>query len=140
MLVQGGAGAETLSGGASADTIIGGLGADTLTGGGGADLYRFTRGDSTFSATDLITDFQADDRLDFGLEPATAENAVVLTAATRNDAASQASAAFANSAIRYAAVQVGGTTVNLHCPRRLTIDLTRLKARNQEFRQPRPRQ
>ena len=111
MLIQGTAASETLSGGAGDDTIVGGLGADTLTGGGGRDVFRFAVSDSIFGAADQITDFQANDWLDFSLAPATATNAVVLTAGTLNDAASQASAAFANSAVLYAAVQVGG---NLH--------------------------
>ncbi|MGJ8521425.1 Serralysin [Carnimonas sp. R-84981] len=47
-----------LSGGAGNDILYGGAGADTLTGGSGADTFVYLdAGDSTASATDLITDF-----------------------------------------------------------------------------------
>jgi Ca2+-binding RTX toxin-like protein len=69
MIIDGGAGgdtitgtnaADTIDGGAGNDTIIGGAGADTLTGGTGADAFRFAAGDSgTISGTvfDTITDY-----------------------------------------------------------------------------------
>ena len=107
MIVQGTVGAETLSGGASADTIIGGLGADTLTGGGGVDIFRFAPGDSTIAASDRITDFQADDRLDFGLPALSPNNGYAQTATSVSSAQTQAADAFAyNLALRYIAIEV----------------------------------
>lgn len=59
-LLQGGGGADTLSGGAGNDTLIGGLGLDILTGGTGADRFIGTVDQLD---GDIITDFQADDRI-----------------------------------------------------------------------------
>lgn len=59
-------GRDTLFGGAGADVLSGGTGEDTMTGGGGADTFVF---DLSVTGTDIIRDFQSDDRLHFiGLE------------------------------------------------------------------------
>lgn len=73
--LRGGAGADTLIGGAGNDSIFGNLGADDLTGNGGNDtfVYRVT-GDSTLSAMDHITDFDAGDIISLSLIDANSTN------------------------------------------------------------------
>ena len=66
----GGFGNDTLNGGVGADSLGGGFGADVLTGGAGKDVFAFIVGDSKpFDATgvgvDVITDFTAEDNLQF---------------------------------------------------------------------------
>ncbi|MEB3276099.1 MAG: Ig-like domain-containing protein [Cyanobacteriota bacterium] len=57
---RGFSGNDTLIGGAKADRLEGGADADTLTGGGGNDQFIYTAAtDSTPTATDVITDFNA---------------------------------------------------------------------------------
>jgi len=69
------AGSDQVEGTAFNDTIIGGTGADLLVGGGGNDIFRFAAGDSTTSAYDIITDFQAaNDNLDLAGTPSVAGN------------------------------------------------------------------
>lgn len=59
-------GRDTLIGGEGADVLSGGTGEDTLTGNGGADTFVF---DLSVTGTDIIRDFQSNDRLYFvGLE------------------------------------------------------------------------
>ena len=56
---------DTLTGGHGDDSLFGGLGADTLTGGAGNDVFLYrSAGDSAASATDLIKDFGAGDKID----------------------------------------------------------------------------
>ena len=65
--LTGGSGSDTLLGGGGNDTLAGGGGADVLTGGAGADRFVIAAtGDSTASAPDVVTDFDAaaGDRLD----------------------------------------------------------------------------
>ncbi len=64
--LYGGQGNDTLYGELGNDVLIGGLGSDTLFGGAGADIFRFAQAaDSTFSARDLIIDFETGvDRID----------------------------------------------------------------------------
>jgi Ca2+-binding RTX toxin-like protein len=60
--LTGSSGNDTLSGGGGADTLVGGDGFDRLTGGAGPDSFVFLR--VPFSpSSDVITDFQADDRI-----------------------------------------------------------------------------
>jgi hypothetical protein len=63
-----GAASDTITGGSGADTIIAGRGTNTMTGGGGADIYIFNVGDSTYDATNTITDFSASqvDKITYG--------------------------------------------------------------------------
>lgn len=61
-LLLGVGGDDVLDGFTGADTLTGGLGADTLTGGLGADVFK--DGIKNF-AGDIITDFAAEDRLNF---------------------------------------------------------------------------
>ncbi|MBU8540642.1 M10 family metallopeptidase C-terminal domain-containing protein [Falsiroseomonas tokyonensis] len=64
-VLTGSVGHDTLSGGAGNDTLIGGAGRDRLTGGSGADHFSFTAvTDSTPTSRDVITDFEAGDRID----------------------------------------------------------------------------
>jgi Ca2+-binding RTX toxin-like protein len=70
-LLRGFGGDDTLKGGDGRDTLVGGLGADKLTGGLGADTFVFAKGDTTWSpnadaGVDVITDWEATDRLSFG--------------------------------------------------------------------------
>ncbi len=69
--LRGFGGDDTIRGGGGDDTLIGGKGADKLTGGGGADTFVFAKGDTTWSpngdsGVDVITDWEATDRLSFG--------------------------------------------------------------------------
>lgn len=62
-------GNDSLSGGEGADRIKGDNGADTLSGGNGADRFDFDADDSSAASRDLITDFEAHDKInlsDFG--------------------------------------------------------------------------
>jgi Ca2+-binding RTX toxin-like protein len=74
-LITGGAGAcflngnlgdDTIIAGASADTILGEGGRDVLSGGGGGNTFVFGAGSSAMTAagSDVITDWQAGDRID----------------------------------------------------------------------------
>jgi len=58
-------GADTIIGGAGVDTIYSSRGQDTLTGNGGADIFRFSQGDSPYTAPDTITDLGATDKVYF---------------------------------------------------------------------------
>jgi serralysin len=65
--LEGRDGNDTINGFGGQDTIIGGLGRDVMTGGADADTFAFTsvRDSSPGSRTeDIITDFQAGDRID----------------------------------------------------------------------------
>ena len=63
LLVEAGAGADTVVGGLNADTLAGGAGDDVLTGGKGADVFLFR---ATDPGKDHVTDFVAGtDRLRF---------------------------------------------------------------------------
>ena len=66
--LYGGAGNDTLNGGAGNDTLIGGAGRNILTGGTGADTFILNGVRSSFDQADIITDFAADDRLQFDAE------------------------------------------------------------------------
>ena len=70
--LMGGAGGDTLNGEGGEDTIIGGAGDDTMTGGvGEADTFVFSPADG--DGVDVITDFEADDKINleaFGIEAA----------------------------------------------------------------------
>ncbi|PIB91087.1 hypothetical protein [Caulobacter sp. FWC2] len=70
-LLRGYGGDDAIKGGGGADTLIGGAGADKLTGGDGDDTFVFAKGDTTWSpngdaGVDVITDWEATDRLSFG--------------------------------------------------------------------------
>ena len=69
MVVEGGAGQDTIVGGGGADTLAGGAGNDRLTGGGGKDLFIVR---ATEPGSDVITDFApGQDQLRFdGIDPA----------------------------------------------------------------------
>jgi Ca2+-binding RTX toxin-like protein len=58
------AGADVLNGEGGADRLFGGLGADTMTGGAGADVFEYrVVEDSAPGASDFITDFRLNDRV-----------------------------------------------------------------------------
>ena len=57
--LTGSIGKDVIIGGVGADRIAGGRGQDTLTGGAGADQFYFSKGSSTSSSPDVITDFSA---------------------------------------------------------------------------------
>jgi Ca2+-binding RTX toxin-like protein len=57
ILIDAGAGADTVTGNGQANLINGGLGNDVLTGGLGADLFRFDTALNKTSNVDRITDF-----------------------------------------------------------------------------------
>ncbi|MBF0394151.1 MAG: tandem-95 repeat protein [Alphaproteobacteria bacterium] len=61
--LYGGSGDDVISGGPGADLIVGGHDDDGLSGGNGADTYRYLRIED---ATDLITDFENQDRISLG--------------------------------------------------------------------------
>lgn len=63
-LLLGGAGNDSLSGGDGIDRILGGDGRDTLSGGLGADIFVF----DNLRGVDKITDFSAEDTLEFDLD------------------------------------------------------------------------
>jgi Ca2+-binding RTX toxin-like protein len=63
-----GSGNDTLIGGANADQFYGRLGQDVMTGGGGNDTFYFRAvAESTTSAMDQITDFNAGDHIDLSV-------------------------------------------------------------------------
>ncbi|MBE9113152.1 spondin domain-containing protein [Nodosilinea sp. LEGE 07298] len=66
-VVQGNGGNDSLLGGDGDDILAGGLGSDVKTGGFGADTFRFGADliASTGGDFDIITDFEAIDRIDF---------------------------------------------------------------------------
>ncbi len=66
LVINGGAGSDTLTGGAGADQLKGGLGGDMLTGGGGADLFiTRTAAESTGVGYDTLNSFDfAVDQID----------------------------------------------------------------------------
>ncbi len=61
ILIDAGAGADTVTGNGQANLINGGLGNDVLTGGLGADLFRFDTALSKTDNVDRITDFSVVD-------------------------------------------------------------------------------
>ena len=61
--VFGGMGNDRLFGGDNDDVVFGSSGRDLLTGGDGRDLFVFNAGDTAVRAPDLITDFDAGDRI-----------------------------------------------------------------------------
>ncbi|MGK2942620.1 MAG: beta strand repeat-containing protein, partial [Immundisolibacter sp.] len=71
IIINGSAGADTITGTSINDSITGGGGADMLAGGGGANLFNFTDVDGDIdttivAVTDIISDFvSGTDRLDF---------------------------------------------------------------------------
>ena len=68
IVVNGGAGNDTLIGSAFADYIVGGVGADSLDGGAGNDVYVFRQGDSTsavFVDVNTIGSLNTGDRFEF---------------------------------------------------------------------------
>lgn len=67
-VLVGGEGADTLSGGAGNDVLDGGAGSDALTGGEGADVFLLRDSESDLADADIITDFEAEDKIDFGDE------------------------------------------------------------------------
>lgn len=122
----GNAGANALEGEYGDDLLIGGGGRDLLTGGASADTFKFAVGDSialdnTSANLDVITDFEAIDRLDFsaGATPATYRE---MTASSYLEAQALAVSGVSSGAVMkyYTAVQVGadiylfvaGTTAN----------------------------
>lgn len=65
VILDGGAGNDTLVGGTGDDVLNGGLGADTMTGGAGNDVFLyFSAAESTSSGRDGIQDFSVGDRID----------------------------------------------------------------------------
>lgn len=87
LMIYGDAGADRLIGGAGNDTLSGGEGADTLTGGAGADVFVFMRGETLQSSGDTITDFGADDRLEFGASAVSPANSAAIAIASGSPAA-----------------------------------------------------
>lgn len=72
--LSGAVGDDTLVGGGGQDTLNGGMGLDRLTGGDDMDVFAFGIGDSTptdatGAGVDVITDFTAEDRLNFPNSP-----------------------------------------------------------------------
>jgi Ca2+-binding RTX toxin-like protein len=70
LILDGGAGADTLLGGARGDVMIGGSGDDVLTGNGGRD--RFVFGSANHDGRtdyDVVTDYSAGDTLELGAHP-----------------------------------------------------------------------
>ncbi len=59
-VIDGGSGNDWLAGGAGDDILIGNLGSDTMVGGPGADTFKL----ADLSASDLIADYEAGDRID----------------------------------------------------------------------------
>lgn len=110
-LLRGFGGDDVINGDKGADTIIGGAGADKLTGGEGDDIFVFAKGDTTWSLTsdagvDVITDWQATDRLSFGTHGAVIHYAEQ-TAASWTAAATIAPQVMASQHLSYLAIQVG---------------------------------
>jgi|GEM_PF-3053973 len=69
--IIGTAGADKLQGFGGDDVITGGKGSDIMTGGLGSDTFVFAKGDTTwvagsYASIDVITDWQATDKLSFG--------------------------------------------------------------------------
>jgi len=64
--LRGGDGNDTLIGGDGSDRLVGGPGSDRLIGGDGSDIFVFELVDDGIADTDTITDFAAEDALDFG--------------------------------------------------------------------------
>ncbi len=71
-VLLGNSGVDHLFGYGGNDILVGGKGADLLTGGKGLDIFMFATGDMTWSSSsdagvDVITDWEAIDRLSFNL-------------------------------------------------------------------------
>jgi Ca2+-binding RTX toxin-like protein len=62
-MLFGGTGRDILSGGDGNDTLEGGAGGDSLHGGAGADVFKYSNFNHVIN--DKITDFSAEDKLDF---------------------------------------------------------------------------
>jgi Ca2+-binding RTX toxin-like protein len=70
LILEGGAGADTLLGGARGDVLIGGAGDDVLTGNGGRDRFRFgADNDDGRTDYDVVTDYSDGDTLQLGAFP-----------------------------------------------------------------------
>jgi hypothetical protein len=83
--VNGNAGVDTMFGTDFADTMDGGTGADVMTGGNGADTFVFESGESGIisdTVFDVITDFTADDVIDYDFAITIGANASVAAAGT----------------------------------------------------------
>ncbi|HLO48110.1 MAG TPA: Ig-like domain-containing protein, partial [Kamptonema sp.] len=86
--LTGTAGADNLTGTANENVINGLAGQDTLTGGTGADTFIFQFGESSVSASDLITDFAiGSDKIDLLTQGGAAINAPSLFSRAANSTA-----------------------------------------------------
>ncbi len=68
--LAGGAGADIVYGGFGDDLVDGGFGGDLLIGGPGSDTFLFRLGDSTAADPDVLSDFEAGDRVTLDLSDA----------------------------------------------------------------------
>ncbi len=104
-VLNGAAGTDTLIGGDDDDILLGGAGADVLTGGAGADRFRYGAvADSAGFTRDVVTDFEAGDRLDLFFVDA------IAAGGTANDAFAFVGAAAFTAAGQVRAATIGSNT------------------------------
>lgn len=105
-LFRGYAGADTLNGGAGDDTLDGGTGGDTIVTGGGADVIVVGQGQSLPGSSDVVSDWNSSDAVQFAHVPTGATYAEA-TAADYGAAANIARDLISTGAVNVVAVAVG---------------------------------
>lgn len=116
----GGNGNDTLIGNADANWLQGGQGKDTLTGGLGGDVFICQAGDSLSTGCDVITDFDANDKIqwagisgiNFGLASFVGSIADTVAAIRNDQALSDKAVFFADASDGYLYVNGAGTGIS----------------------------
>jgi Ca2+-binding RTX toxin-like protein len=106
-LIQAGGGADTLDGGAGNDTLDGGAGGDVIITGGGADVIVIGQGQSLAGQTDVVSDWNSGDTIQFAHVAGDASTYSEGTAADMASATTMANGLIASGAANVVAVQVG---------------------------------
>lgn len=106
-LIQAGGGADTLDGGAGNDTLDGGAGSDVITTGGGADVIVIGQGQSLAGQTDVVSDWNSGDTIQFAHVAGDTSTYSEATAADFASATTLANGLIASGSTNVVAVQIG---------------------------------
>jgi Ca2+-binding RTX toxin-like protein len=104
--ITGSSGNDTITGGSGADIITGSGGADSITGGNGVDRFVFAAGDSSSTATDIITDYATTEQIDHSGLSITANSSAVSSASGKAGLAGSGAAATFNGADNTLALRI----------------------------------
>ena len=106
-LVQAGGGADTLDGGAGNDTLDGGAGGDVIITGGGADVIVIGQGQSLAGQTDVVSDWNSGDTIQFAHVAGDTSTYAEGMAGDFASATTMANGLIASGAANVVAVQIG---------------------------------